>query len=365
MTSAPGLIELGRSGLRISRVVFGSMGFTDSSHDPEARIEAMRAAIDAGVTSIDTAPLYGFGKVERLVGQAIAARRHEVQVLTKVGLNWEAPHGQVLFEFQDDHGVRRAVRRNSRPESVRAEVDKSLQRLGVDVLDLVQVHHPDLDTPIPETMGALLELKSQGKLRAIGVSNYSAEQMRVAQAALGDVPLASNQVSYSLLERWPEAEILPLARTTGIGVLAYSPLAQGLLGGAHHRAGAAERGWRGGALWHPSNLARIAKLVDGVMAPLAAAHNCPVADIALAFVLGQPGMSGVVVGASSPAQARRNARAAELKLSEIELGALRTAADALQLDRGAGEDRLSRLVERAKRVARRVERALSKIHMGT
>jgi aryl-alcohol dehydrogenase-like predicted oxidoreductase len=362
MSSASRYGELGASGLRISRVVFGSMGFTEPSTDPEARITALRAAIDAGITSIDTAPLYGFGRVEKLVGEAIAGRRHEVQVLTKVGINWEAPHGQPLFEFHDEQGVRRAARRNSRPQAVRAEVDKSLQRLRVDVLDLVQVHHPDLDTPIAETMGALLELKSQGKLRAIGVSNYSAEQMKVAQAALGDTPLASNQVSYSLLERWPEVEILPLARTTGIGVLAYSPLAQGLLGGAHHRGGAAGRG---GPLWHPTNLARIAKLVDGVMAPIGAAHNRSVSEIALSFLLAQPGMSGVVVGASSPAQARRNASAAELVLSEIELGALRTAVDALQLDRSAGEDALSRIVERAKRVARRVERALRGIHMGT
>jgi aryl-alcohol dehydrogenase-like predicted oxidoreductase len=184
----------------------------------------------------------------------------------------------------------------------------------------------------------------------------------VAQAALGEVPLASNQVNYSLLERWPEVEILPLARATGTGVLAYSPLAQGLLGGAHHRGGAAGRG---GPLWHASNLARIAKLVDGVMAPIAAAHNRSVSEIALAFLLAQPGMAAVVVGASSAAQARRNASAAELVLSEVEQGALRTAVDALKLDRSAGEDALSRIVERAKRVARRVERALRAIHMGT
>lgn len=362
MSSALGSIELGKSGVRISRVVFGSMGFTEPSSDEEARIAAMRAAIDAGITSIDTAPLYSFGRVEKLVGQAIAGRRHEVQVLTKVGLNWEAPHGRVLFEFRDEHGVLRAVRRNSRPEAVRADVEQSLQRLGVDVLDVVQVHHPDLDTPIAETMGALLELKSQGKLRAIGVSNYSAEQMRAAQAALGEVPLASNQVGYSLLERGPEAEILPLARTMGAGVLAYSPLAQGLLGGAHHRGGVTGR-W--GPLWHPTNLAQIARLVDRVMAPIAAARNCTVADIALAFALAQPGISGVVVGASSPAQARRNAISAALVLTETELSALRAAADALRLDDHAGQDALSRVLERAKRAARRVERTLRRIHLGT
>lgn len=363
MISAHPTVELGKSGIRISRIVFGSMGFTDSAVDRQARIETMRAAIDAGITSIDTAPLYGFGRVEELVGEAIAGRRKDVQLLTKVGLSWDAPHGQVLFEFDDEHGQRRAVRRNSRPEAVRADVERSLRRLATDVLDLVQVHHPDLDTPIAETMGTLLELKREGKLRAIGVSNYSAAQMREAQAALGDVPLASNQVSYSLLERTPDQEILPLARASGTGVLAYSPLAQGLLGGAHHRGGASGR-W-GGPLWHPSNLARIARLVDGVMAPLATAHGCNVADIALAFVLAQPGMAGVIAGASSPAQARRNAKAADVSLSDTELSSLRAAVDALQIDPHAGEDTLSRVLDRAKRVARRIERALRNIHLGT
>lgn len=362
MPSAPAHVELGTSGVRISRVVFGSMGFTDPANDPDERIAVMHAAIDAGITSIDTAPLYGFGRVEELVGRAIAGRRKDVQVLTKVGLNWEAPHGRVLFAFDDEHGVHRAVRRNSRPDAVRAEVERSLERLGVDVIDLVQVHHPDLDTPIAETMGALLELKREGKLRAIGVSNYSAEQMQVAQAALGDVPLASNQVSYGLLERWPEVEILPLARKAGAGVLAYSPLAQGLLSSAYRRA--AQSG-RAGALSHPRNVAQIARLVDGVMAPIAAAHGRSVTDLALAFVLAQPGVSGAVVGASSAEQARRNASAAELTLSASELSSLSAAAGALQLDHSAGQDTLSRVLDKAKRIARRIERALSGIHMGT
>jgi aryl-alcohol dehydrogenase-like predicted oxidoreductase len=355
-------VELGRSGLSISRVVFGSMGFGPSGGDAAARVQTMRAAIDAGMTSIDTAPLYGFGRVESLVGEAIAGRRDEVQVLTKVGISWEAPHGRVLFEFNDEHGQRRAARKNSRPEAVRAEVDRSLQRLRVDVLDLVQVHHPDPDTPIPETMGALLELKKAGKLRAIGVSNYDAEQMRVAQTALGDTPLASNQVRYSLVERWPEREILPFARVTDVSVLAYSPLAQGLLGGDHHRRGSVPTDGRGqAAQWQKENLERVGGVIDGVLGPLGAAHGCSVAELSLSFLLAQPGLAAVIVGASSPAQARRNAGATAHALNDAELASIRSAFEALHLDPNAGQDLASRVQARAKRAAGKLQRVLRRL----
>jgi aryl-alcohol dehydrogenase-like predicted oxidoreductase len=359
-------VELGRSGLHISRVVFGSMGFGPSGGDSAARVQTMRAAIDAGITSIDTAPLYGFGRVESLVGEAIAGRRKEVQVLTKVGINWEEPHGQTLFEFNDEHGQRRAARRNSRPDAVRAEVDRSLQRLRVDVLDLVQVHHPDPDTPIAETMGALLELKNTGKLRAIGVSNYSAEQMRVAQAALGDTPLASNQVRYSLVERWPESEILPLARATGAAVLAYSPLAQGLLGGDHHRRGTVPTDGRSqAAQWQRQNFERVGPVIDLALGPVGAAHGCSVAEVALAFLLAQPGLCAVIVGASSPAQARRNAGAAAHALGSEELRSIRGAFEAVSIDENAGQDLASRVQARAKRAASKLGRALRRLNIGT
>ena len=348
----------------MSRVVFGSMGFGPIESAASERIAIMQSAIDAGITSIDTAPMYGYGAVEKLVGEAITGRRDTVQILTKVGMDWEGSRGQILFEFDDEHGQRRAMRRNSRPEHVRKEVDQSLARLGVDVLDLVQVHHPDPDTPIPETMGALLELKRAGKVRAIGVSNYSVEQMTLAQGALGDTPLASNQISYNLLERWAEAKLLPLAQQSEVGILAYSPLAQGMLGGGHHKR-AAPSDWRGGGeLFHPKNRAAIAQVIDGVMEPIATARGVSLAEIALAFLLAQPGLSGVIAGASSIAQARRNAAAAELVLSQHELHALRTSFEGLHIDRNAGQDLLSRLTERAKRAAGKIERLVRRLDIG-
>lgn len=357
-------VALGRSGLQVSRVVFGAMALSSASRDPASRERTIHAAVDAGITSIDTAPLYDFGACELLLGQALAGIRQRVQILTKVGLRWDDPqaHGQVLFPFVDAAGRQQAVRRNSRPESVRLEVERSLQRLRVDVLDLVQVHHLDPDTPIEDTMGALAELRRAGKLRAIGVSNYSAAQMARAQAALGDVPLASNQVHYSLLERWPEVEVLPRARAEGIGVLAYSPLERGLLAGdSTQRARfASDDGRRHEPAFHPDNLARIAAAAEASLVSIARAHDATVAQVALAWLLAQPGLSAVVAGASSAEQAQRNARAMALALSPAEESQIRAAFAAVKLDPAAGLDALSRVRRKLERLAGRVRRRLSR-----
>lgn len=355
---------LGRSGLQVSRVVFGAMALSSAGRDPVARERTLHAAVDAGITSIDTAPLYDFGACEAQLGVALAGLRGRVQILTKVGLRWDDPqaHGQVLFPFTDADGRPQAVRRNSRPESVRLEVERSLQRLRVDVLDLVQVHHPDPDTPIEDTMGALAELRRAGKLRAIGVSNYSAAQMARAQAALGDgVPLASNQVHYSLLERWPEVEVLPAARAARIGVLAYSPLERGLLaGGVPRTRFAADDGRRDDPAFHPDNLARIAAATQQSLQPIAEAHGATVAQVALAWLLAQPGLAAVVAGASSAEQAALNARAMAIALSAAQEAQIRAAFAAVKLDPSAGLDAFSRARRKLERLVKRVRRRLAR-----
>src|SRR5204863_8664986 len=135
------------------------------------------------------APAYSLRHSERVVGRAIASRRERAVLMTKVGLRWDAPEGDVAFQAMDRDGRKLAVRGNSRPSSVKWEVEQSLERLGVETIDLVQVHWPDLHTPIADIKGPLLELRAQGKLRAIGVSNFSVEMMKAARKALGDVPL--------------------------------------------------------------------------------------------------------------------------------------------------------------------------------
>jgi methylglyoxal reductase len=354
-------VTLGRSELHISRVVFGAMALSPLSREPVRREQTIRAALDAGISSIDTAPLYDFGASEELLGQALADIRDRVQILTKVGLRWDDPtaHGQVLFPFVDSAGRAQTVRRNSRPESIRLEVERSLQRLRVDVLDLVQVHHPDIDTPIEDTMGALADLLRAGKLRAIGVSNYDPTQMRRAQAALGSIPLASNQVHYNLIERWPETGILPLARAEQIGVLAYSPLAQGALSGnvRPHRF-APDDGRRNDPPFHPKNLAQVAGAAEKSLIPIARAHDATVAQIALAWLLAQPGLSAAIVGASSVEQVKLNARVMTLALSPDEESRIRNAFSAVRIDPNAGLDPVSRARRKVERVVARVRRRL-------
>ena len=296
-------IELGGSGVSITRVVFGAMATRDNSR--ERQRENLHAALEAGVTAIDTAPLYDFGVSERLVGEETAGRRDAVQILTKVGLRWDGNHGRVLFRGPGTDGVMRTVRCDSRPLAVRRDVEESLARLGTDVLDLVQVHRPDEDTPIADTMGELLRLRQEGKLRAIGVSNYSAEQVRLAQHALGEVRLASHQLHYSLLERSAERELGALAAQLGHRILAYSPLERGLLGGRE-----------------PERAPR--DLRDALATLRATAARCDIspAQAALAWLLAQPRVGGVIVGAGTPEQARDAAGAGAIALEPADLAAL-------------------------------------------
>jgi len=349
------LRPLGASGVSVSPVVFGSQSFAPS--DAAARVRTLHAAIDAGITSIDTAPLYGFGEVERRVGQAIADRRERVQILGKVGLRWDGEHGEVLFETEAPDGSLRVVRRDGRPQSVRRDVEESLQRLGIEALDLCQLHHPDATVPIAETMGELLRLRQEGKLRAIGVSNGSAAQLQQAQAALGDVPLASLQAEYSLLRRGVERGPMRAVIEGGLGMLAYSPLMHGLLAGRMSRGrrltGDDHRRWN--PAFHRDNVARVEEALAGLRS-LARRHAVQPATVALAWVLHQPGVTAVIVGGSSPAQVRANTRAAELMLRPGERLGLAAAFERVTLDPHPRVRRRDRLRERVERLAERAWR---------
>lgn len=346
---------LGSSDLHVSAIVHGAMEF--SQREPAERVRTLHAAIDAGITSIDTAPLYGFGESERLVGQAIADRRARVQILGKVGLRWDDDHGEVLFRAQEPGGPLRVVRRDGRPASVRRDVEQSLRRLGIDALDLCQVHHPDALVPIADTMGELLRLRQEGKLRAIGVSNYSAEQVREAARALGDVPLASVQAEYSLLRRGVEREVMGVVEELGVGFLAYSPLLHGLLAGrmaARHRPLPLGDHRRWDPAFHPVNVARIERARLEALEPLARRHGVTTAQVALAWLLHRPGVSAVVVGGSSAAQVRANARAAELVLRAGELSGLAAAFEEVFVDPSVRPRRRDRLRERGERAVAKV-----------
>jgi aryl-alcohol dehydrogenase-like predicted oxidoreductase len=314
-------MQLGKSSLEISRVVLGCMWSERLSEASITRL--VHAAYDAGITAFDTAPLYGFHSSEELLGRVLRDRRQRVQLLSKAGLRWDDTHGDLLFEFTDASGTRRAVRKDSRPKALLAEVEASLRRLGTDVIDLLQIHHPDVTTPLEDSLGALQDLVRQGKVRALGVSNFSPAQLtRASEFLRNDTPLASLQCEYNLLERWPEAELFDICRAHELSVLAYSPLAKGVLAAADaHSTGA--RASDDSFYGHPLARPLIQTAVRDTLAPLAAKHDVGVSEIALAFVLATDPSRAVVVGASSEQQARANARAQGVTLSASELASLR------------------------------------------
>jgi aryl-alcohol dehydrogenase-like predicted oxidoreductase len=313
-------MRLGKSSLEISRVVLGCM-WPERLSEPDIE-RLIHAAFDAGITSFDSAPLYGFHASERILGRALRDRRDKVQILTKAGLRWDGTHGEVLFEFTDAGGTRRAVRKDSRPAQLVAEVEASLTRLGTDVIDLLQIHHPDNQTPLEESLSALADLVKAGKVRALGVSNFSPVQLAQASAFLAaSAPLAALQCEYNLLERWPESELLPLCERHELTLLAYSPLAKGVL--ASDRSGRARRASDDSFYGHPLARPLIEAAVREALAPLAARHEVSAGEIALACLLAGSARSAVVVGASSEEQVRKNARAQHVTLSADELNSVR------------------------------------------
>lgn len=332
---------LGKSPVSVTPVTLGAWaigGWFWGGQDDAESIATVRASIDAGVTSIDTAPVYGFGHSESVLGRALEGVRDQVQLMTKVGLRWDLEEGTHYFDTEDPSGRSYSIWRNLRPASIRHEVEQSLRRLRTDRIDLLQCHWPDPSTPIAESMGALSELVAQGKVRAIGVSNFSIEQMTEAQAALGDVPLASDQPKYSLIDRKIEAELLPWCQDEDVGVVVYSPMARGLLTGGitMDRTFPDSDGRAKDPRFHPINRQRVLDAL-GQVQPIADGHGISLANLAVAWVLHQPGISAALVGARTPTQAQENARAAQVQLSEHELAELHAVFGDLTLERRPGK----------------------------
>lgn len=329
--------ELGRTGIRVPRVVFGAWaigGWGWDGADDDASVRAIHASLDAGANAFDTAPVYGFGRSEEVLGRALRGRRESALVFTKIGLRWDDERGDVSFDSVDDRGVRRVVRRNARADSVRAEVERSLERLGCATVDLIQVHWPDPQTPIAETMDALLALRKEGKVRAIGVSNFDVPQLEAARAALRGVPLASTQPKYSLVARDVERDVLPWCAREGVGVIVYSPLEQGLLTGrvTAARSFGEKDGRSRRATFKDANRAQVNAALASVAEPIARRHGATLGQIAIAWTLAQPGVTSAIVGARTPEQARENAAAGDIVITTEDERALRSAFESLNLD---------------------------------
>lgn len=309
---------LGGSGIEASVVAIGAWaigGWMWGGTDERKSIEAIQSSLDVGINFIDTAPAYGMGLSETIVGKAIAGRRAKVVLATKCGIVWHTEKG---MPFINQNG--KTMHRYLGPESIRYEVEQSLKRLSTDYIDLYQTHWQDATTPIEETMTTLLDLKREGKVRAIGVSNATVEQIE-AYRRLG--PVDSGQEKYSMLDRGLESKYLPYALKNNIAVLAYSPLAFGLLTG---KVGP-ERQFPADDIRHnnPRFSVESRKQVLAMLAkmrPIAEKHALTLAQLVIAWTIAQPGLTHALVGARNSQQAEENAVAGNAALSREELEAL-------------------------------------------
>ncbi len=263
------------------------------------------SAIDAGVTFLDTADLYGGTDSERFMGQALQGRRDSVLIATKFGhpANSQAPSG-------------------ARPEDVRNALEASLQRLGTDHVDLYQLHMPDADVPVADTLGALAEAVERGQVREIGCSNFSAAQLQEADDAVakGAPRFVSVQNEYSMLKRDPEQTVLPACERLGIAFLPYFPLLSGILTGKYRKGRALPQGTRvtGSERWEAMLTDDVLELVEGLIA-FAGARDRELIDLAFAYLLAHRPVASVIAGATSPAQVRRNAQAGTWELTADDL----------------------------------------------
>lgn len=297
--------RLGNSGLKVSVVGLGCNNFGMRIDAAQTDV-VVNAAIDAGITLFDTADIYGGTQSEVFLGKALGKRRHEIVLATKFGM-------QVGGDPKKRGGSRKWIMR---------AVEDSLSRLGTDYIDLYQHHQPDGDTPVDETLRALDDLVTQGKVRYLGNSNYSGWQIADADwTAAGQTRFVSAQNLYSLLERDVEREVLPACEHFGLGFLPFFPLASGLLSGKYKRGEAPAEGtrlqaWgaRGQASLTDANFDRVEKLEAW-----AQARGHTILELAFAWLLGHPVVSSVIAGATTAEQVSTNAATAEWLLTPDEV----------------------------------------------
>ena len=287
--------------LNVSLVGIGCNNFGWRT-DAAGTAAVVDAAFDDGINFFDTADVYGAGQSEEFLGKALKGRRNKAIIATKFGMKMgEGKEG-------------------ARPEYVREALDASLRRLQVEVIDLYQIHFPDPKTPIADTLHALNDAVKSGKVREIGCSNFSAEQMRAARDTPGPRYFVSVQNDYSLMKRDPEAEVLPECARTGVAFLPYFPLANGLLTGKYRKGKSFPDSSRGKdafgpKVFTPENLERVEKLIA-----FSESQGHTVLDLAFSWLAARPEVCSVNAGAKTVDQVRANSRAASWKLTPDDLG---------------------------------------------
>ena len=304
------LRTLGDSDLHLTPIGFGAWAigggnweFAWGPQDDNQSVAAIHRGFDLGVNWIDTAAIYGLGHSEEIVAKALKSTSHKPLVFTKCSMRWHSD---------------RSIYRSLKAESLAEELESSLRRLGVETIDLYQVHWPDPAAEIEEGWEALARFKEQGKIRYIGVSNFNVEQMKRAQRIS---PITSLQPPYSMLRRAIEAEILPYAQASNIGVINYSPMVSGLLTGkmtVERVAAFPADDWRRRAVeFKEPRLSRNLKLVE-LLREIGEGHQVSPGVVAVAWTLHHPAITAAIVGGRSPEQVDGLAPALEFRLTDEE-----------------------------------------------
>ena len=305
--------HLGSSGLKISEITYGNWLTHGSQVENEVALACVRAALDAGITSFDTADVYANTKAEAVLGEALKGERREsIEIFTKVYFP-TGPRGH------NDCGLSR--------KHIMESINASLRRLGTDYVDLYQAHRYDTETPLEETMQAFADVVRSGKALYIGVSEWTADQLRAGQALgreLG-VPLVSNQPQYSMLWRVIEPEVVPASEELGIGQIVWSPVAGGVLSGKYRPGQAPPEGSRatdaaGGAEMIKRRLDDVLLARVQRLRPIADDLGLTLAQLAIAWVLANPNVSAAIIGASRPEQVAENVKASGVEIPEDALG---------------------------------------------
>jgi aryl-alcohol dehydrogenase-like predicted oxidoreductase len=312
--------KLGKSDVEVSVLAFGAWaigGWLWGGSDSKTAVKAIEVAIDHGMTTIDTASVYGFGLSEELVGKATKGKRDKVQILTKFGMSWDGKEGEYFFATKDNSGKDIKIYKHSSKEKVIQDCDSSLKRLKTDYIDLFQIHWPDATTPVSETMEALEILVQKGKIRAGGVCNYNRE---LTDQAFKTFPLASNQVPYSMVNRNIEKEIVPYCIENNIGILAYSPLQRGLLSGKIKQGYKFNEGDnRPDTVYYKEpNLSNILLLLKNISS-IADERKVTLAQVVLNWTIQQDGITCALAGARNPEQVLENIGAAGFRLTAGEI----------------------------------------------
>jgi aryl-alcohol dehydrogenase-like predicted oxidoreductase len=326
--------KLGQSDLNLSVVTFGAWaagGWMWGGTERSEAVKAIQAGFDYGVTSIDTAPAYGQGLSEEIVGEAIKGiPRDKIQILTKFGLSWTGKKGQFFFNSRDNQGKPLDIYRYSGKDGIIKECETSLRLLGTDYIDLYQIHWADPTTPVQETMEAVAQLIKEGKVRYAGVCNYDVELMKEADKYIN---LVSDQVPYSMVRRDIENDLVPYLIGNNKSVLAYSPLQRGLLAGKIKPGhGFSEGDTRADLPYYSDRNIELTNSFLETIKPLAEEKNVTISQLVIRWTIEQPGITIALVGARNSTQAIENAKAAQVKLSAEEISFINSELVKLKLE---------------------------------